>query len=256
MSNWIMVKSWTTNHADLPHTAMEVPVKYCGPCKTWRPPRAHHCRTCDACVETQDHHCLWLNNCVGRRNYRPFFTFIGTGMLLSIFLFGASLGHLLHYMHHNHVSFGQTLSSDWSRRGAFALVFYSALIFPYPSALWGYHVFLLSRGETTREYLHSLKFMDRDRHRPFDRHSIFRNWVQTLCRPRPPTYMQFKGTYTVGNPHLAVEKTIRTRRQKEKGDIEMSEVEKGAEVNGTRGPLVEAPVNSTPRPVTARSMNP
>jgi len=68
--------------------------------------------------------------------------------------------------------------------------------------------------------------------------------------------MQFKGTYTVGNPHLAVEKTIRTRRQKEKGDIEMSEVEKGAEVNGTRGPLVEAPVNSTPRPVTARSMNP
>ncbi|KAI7159521.1 hypothetical protein KC324_g13597, partial [Hortaea werneckii] len=45
-------------------TAMEVPTKYCKSCTIWRPPRAHHCRICDACLETQDHHCVWLNNCV------------------------------------------------------------------------------------------------------------------------------------------------------------------------------------------------
>jgi hypothetical protein len=45
---------------------------YCDRCRILRPPRCHHCSTCNRCVLQYDHHCLWLNNCVGYNNYRSF----------------------------------------------------------------------------------------------------------------------------------------------------------------------------------------
>src|SRR5271154_3890142 len=106
MNDWTMIKS-----AQSATAAMEVPTKYCKTCNIWRPPRAHHCRICDNCVETQDHHCVWLNNCVGRRNYRYFFTFVGSGTLLGIFLTFGSLCHCLRYMSTEGVSFGQAINT-------------------------------------------------------------------------------------------------------------------------------------------------
>lgn len=31
----------------------------CAKCETYRPPRAHHCRTCKRCIRRMDHHCPW-----------------------------------------------------------------------------------------------------------------------------------------------------------------------------------------------------
>ncbi|SPQ19678.1 31dc61b3-6e63-4537-a62a-8d8f258c9aac [Thermothielavioides terrestris] len=193
-TEWALVKS-----SDPATAAMEVPTKYCKTCNIWRPPRAHHCRLCDNCVETQDHHCVWLNNCVGRRNYRYFFTFISTATLLALYLSGASLAQILVYANRQDISVGDAISHF---RVPFAMVLYGFIAFLYPAALMGYHVFLMARGETTREYLNSHKFLKKDRYRAFTQGSWFKNWFVVLCRPRPPTYYQFKGAYAHGDQRL------------------------------------------------------
>ena len=190
-TQWTMIKSAETTNA-----AMDVPTKYCKTCNIWRPPRCHHCRTCDNCIETQDHHCVWINNCVGRRNYRYFFAFVSTGTLLGIFLTFASLGHCLRYRSEHRISFATSIDTN---RIPFAMFVYGLLVTPYPACLWGYHLWLMARGETTREYLNSHKFLPKDRHRPFTQASILKNWIAVLLRPRPPTYLRFKHKYEEGD---------------------------------------------------------
>lgn len=50
--------------------------KPCPICRHKRPPRAHHCRRCDACVLKRDHHCLLVGRCVGLDNQRHFVVFV------------------------------------------------------------------------------------------------------------------------------------------------------------------------------------
>ncbi|KAI0391726.1 zf-DHHC-domain-containing protein [Xylariaceae sp. FL0594] len=190
-NDWTLIKS-----AELSIAAMEVPTKFCKTCNIWRPPRAHHCRLCDNCIETQDHHCVWINNCVGRRNYRYFFTFVTTATIMGLYLIGACLAQIIIFMQREKVSFGQAV--DHSRM-ALALVVYGVLALLYPIALCGYHLFLMARGETTREFLNSHKLLRKDRYRAFNQASMWRNWVVVLCRPRPPTYYRFKDRYQEGD---------------------------------------------------------
>ena len=197
-NDWVMVKLATSEVA-----AMDVPVKYCKTCNIWRPPRCYHCRVCDNCVETLDHHCVWLNNCVGRRNYRYFFTFVSSSTILAFFLLGASLAHILVYKEREGISFGSAIDT---LRVSWAMVIYGALAGPYPASLWIYHLFLVGRGETTREYLNSHKFVKSDRHRPFTQGNVIRNWLSVFFRPRPPTYMEFKKPYEAGDQRLGAEK--------------------------------------------------
>ncbi|KAJ0422130.1 DHHC palmitoyltransferase-domain-containing protein [Aspergillus carlsbadensis] len=216
-TDWVMVKLATSDVA-----AMDVPVKYCKTCSIWRPPRCYHCRVCDNCIETLDHHCVWLNNCVGRRNYRYFFAFVSTSTLLALFLLGASLAHILIYRSQEGISFGDAIDK-W--RLPFAMVIYGAIAAPYPASLWAYHLFLVGRGETTREYLNSHKFAKVDRHRPFTQGNIIRNWIAVFARPRPPTYMQFKDYYQEGDQRLStMKRKLLPRTVEPQNDIEMQRV--------------------------------
>jgi len=203
---------------------MEVPTKYCKTCNIWRPPRAHHCRLCDNCIETQDHHCVWVNNCVGRRNYRYFFTFVLSLMTAASYLLAASLAQILVYMNREHISFGASISHF---RVPFAMVIYGFFGIMYPAALTGYHVFLMARGETTREYLNSHKFLKKDRYRAFTQASWVKNWWVVLCRPRPPTYYQFKKRYTPGDQRLGQNRREGKVRTREKEGVEMTDVKRG-----------------------------
>lgn len=216
-NDWTLIKSAESSTA-----AMEVPTKYCKTCNIWRPPRAHHCRLCDNCVETQDHHCVWINNCVGRRNYRYFFTFLTSATLLSIYLIAASLAQVLVFSNEENVSFGEAVGHF---RVPFAMVIYGFLGFMYPAALMGYHLFLMGRGETTREFLNSHKFLKKERYRAFTQGSIWRNWVVVLCRPRPPTYYRFKYRFEEGDQRFGERRNAqRSNSSRDGQDMEMQNV--------------------------------
>ncbi|XP_020112533.1 protein S-acyltransferase 11-like isoform X2 [Ananas comosus] len=49
---------------------------FCAYCQKPKPLRAHHCRSCRACVTDMDHHCPFIGNCVGAANHRFFVAFL------------------------------------------------------------------------------------------------------------------------------------------------------------------------------------
>ncbi|KJZ72558.1 Palmitoyltransferase ERF2 [Hirsutella minnesotensis 3608] len=225
-NDWTLIKS-----AEGTAAAMEVPVKHCRTCNIWRPPRAHHCRLCDNCIENHDHHCVWLNNCVGKRNYRFFFTFVTSATILSAYLIATSLAQILIHMNRESITFGQAIDHF---RVPFALAILGFIEFIYPAALMGYHLFLMGRGETTREYMNSHKFIKKERYRTFSQGSILKNFVAVLCRPRPPTYYRFKNGYQQGDQRLGIRRSQRARKNSQ--GLEMDPVQPGS-ARGFQGPV-------------------
>ena len=130
------------------------------------------------------------------------------------------------------------------------MVIYGAVGTPYLLALMVYHLFLMGRGETTREYLNSHKFLKKDRHRPFTQGNIIKNWLVVLCRPRPPTYLNFKRKYEEGDQRFGERKGKRTaplvKEVQGKGvAMEMQDVL--AENRGFQGPSALRASNGQPR---------
>ncbi|PNY28671.1 Palmitoyltransferase [Tolypocladium capitatum] len=226
-NDWTLIKS-----AEGSAAAMEVPVKHCRTCNIWRPPRGHHCRLCDNCIETHDHHCVWLNNCVGKRNYRYFFAFVTSASFLAAYLIATSLAQVLIHMDREDVTFSDAIDHF---RVPFALIFIGFLLFLYPAALMGYHLFLMARGETTREYINSHKFAEKERYRAFSQGSMLRNMVAVLCRPRPPTYYRFKKQHQHGDQRLGIHRRQRPRKNSQ--GLEMVSVQPGSS-RGFEGPVV------------------
>ncbi|OII75295.1 DHHC-type zinc finger domain-containing protein [Cryptosporidium ubiquitum] len=53
-------------------------IRHCNKCteKKWKPPRAHHCTTCNICIFKMDHHCIIVNNCIGYSNQKVYILFL------------------------------------------------------------------------------------------------------------------------------------------------------------------------------------
>ena len=118
----------------------------------------------------------------------------------------ASLAQILVYQSRENISFADAISHF---RVPFFLVIYGVLAFLYPAALMGYHIFLMARGETTREFLNSHKFLKKDRYRAFTQGNWVKNWIVVLCRPKPPTYYRFKKEYVEGDQRLGIRRDQR-----------------------------------------------
>ncbi|SAL95492.1 hypothetical protein [Absidia glauca] len=166
-------------------------LKYCGTCKIYRPPRASHCRQCDNCVENEDHHCIWLNNCIGKRNYRPFFTFIAFCSLMAIYLIVFCILHLFmaaRQIRPNDINFDLIFQTT---PVSFVLSIVGFLLLWMVGGLTAYHCHLVWKGMTTHEKLRSTLYDEGPHHpNPYGKKSPLKNIIQVLCRPQPKSHLR------------------------------------------------------------------
>jgi len=161
-------------------------MRRCDTCGIYRPPRCHHCRDCGNCVEVFDHHCPWVGNCIAKRNYRFFVMFLTSvsfslahtfAISMLIFFYGTSVDApayvqaILSYVHINIV--------------VMLLMGFCAVLFLPLSCLTGYHLYIISVGETTKE---DVKKMYAPGENPND-FGCIQNWRLTLCSKLPPTLL-------------------------------------------------------------------
>ncbi|KAH0570311.1 Palmitoyltransferase [Spironucleus salmonicida] len=58
---------------------------FCVLCDSSRPPRSHHCKTCNRCVLAMDHHCYVFNTCISHYSYGYFIKFLFCAGLFLIY---------------------------------------------------------------------------------------------------------------------------------------------------------------------------
>jgi len=99
-------------------------LQYCGVCRGYKAPRAHHCRKCDRCCMKMDHHCPWINNCVGHFNHGHFTAFLASavcGCLIACVTLSFSLYYGLNRSWYQYYGTGREpriILTVWSLLGA------------------------------------------------------------------------------------------------------------------------------------------
>ncbi|XP_032411447.1 LOW QUALITY PROTEIN: putative palmitoyltransferase ZDHHC24 [Xiphophorus hellerii] len=140
--------------------------RYCYTCETHTPPRCSHCYDCKVCVLRRDHHCVFFGQCVGFRNYRYFvccLLFMWLGLLYAmvmnaeVFIVILKEGVTLHSILLLLIPWIMLVSGQVSARAfTFAFIADTCVVgFLLVSAFFFFHLFLLFRGQTTREWYSS-----------------------------------------------------------------------------------------------------
>ncbi|KAL8166852.1 hypothetical protein V2J09_008351 [Rumex salicifolius] len=123
----------------------------CAKCSSYKPPRAHHCRTCRSCILKMDHHCVWINNCVGYRNYKAFVLLLLYGSVGSTY---SMVIFLRNTLQRDWIGIGQNtnLKCFYVAYGVGIVGLWITLV-----TLLGWHIYLLSHNMTTIEYYEALR---------------------------------------------------------------------------------------------------
>ncbi|KXL46040.1 hypothetical protein M433DRAFT_108421 [Acidomyces richmondensis BFW] len=60
--------------------------RWCRKCEAYKPPRAHHCKTCKRCIMKMDHHCVWTANCISHLTLPHFVRFLFYAVAAMLYL--------------------------------------------------------------------------------------------------------------------------------------------------------------------------
>lgn len=114
--------------------------RICDICKVFKPPRAHHCSTCNKCYLKMDHHCYLVNTCIGFHNYKFFLLYLVCNIIFGILAISVLLYELIAKMQPPSRMIHYIICS-----ALFAIIMGMCLV------LLVYHIVLLLRNETTLE---------------------------------------------------------------------------------------------------------
>ncbi|CAM9814502.1 unnamed protein product [Pylaiella littoralis] len=157
--------------------------KYCETCNIFRPPRSKHCQSCNNCVDRFDHHCPWVGSCVAVRNYRFFFAFVSSTVVLIFYMMAATVATVVLRV---------AVEGDGSVESALEIVASGpmdllmtamALLVGIPLLrLWWYHTqTILCKGQTTNE---DMRGVYRNHHNSYHK-GCAQNSLSLLCTPAP-----------------------------------------------------------------------
>jgi len=171
--------------------------KFCDTCRIWRPPRAKHCRFCDACVDQFDHHCPWIGTCVGARNYRYFIFFLFGISIYSLYCLATGIIFLVEYAKNLAHTYNSDHSASKTWVDEFSTTLYDNILVTILTITGGftflsvislalYHCHLICVGETTNENLRQIY----SGHKNENDQGVRQNCFKTFCGPISDSYIE------------------------------------------------------------------
>ncbi|KAJ7540502.1 hypothetical protein O6H91_10G018600 [Diphasiastrum complanatum] len=160
-------------------------LKFCDTCMLYRPPRCSHCSICNNCVERFDHHCPWVGQCIGQRNYRFFFMFVFSTMLLCIYVFAMSALHIKFLMDDDPCTVWRAMGKS---PASVILMAYTFIAVWFVGGLTVFHLYLISTNQTTYENFRSRYD---NKVNPYNI-GVFSNFREIFCSKVTPSKNKFR----------------------------------------------------------------
>ncbi|XP_047949781.1 probable protein S-acyltransferase 7 [Salvia hispanica] len=172
-----------------------VKVKYCDTCMLYRPPRCSHCSICDNCVERFDHHCPWVGQCIGLRNYRFFYMFVFSTMLLCLYVHGFCWVYIKKIMDSENSSIWKAMAKT---PASIVLIVYTFLALWFVGGLSIFHLYLITTNQTTYE---NFRYQYSRRANPYNR-GIVGNIMDIFCSSIPKSKNDFRAKVQKKQPMI------------------------------------------------------
>lgn len=169
----------------------QVKLKWCATCQIWRPPRASHCGLCNNCYEKFDHHCPWVGNCVAKRNYRYFYLFLNTVLVMAVYVMGCNIAVIV--LASKQVGFGNALKNNIASIIEFGICGIGAISV---AGLACMHTWLIATMQTTNEDIKGTfnpRRQGGSATNPYRKRNCCTNYCWIVCGPFPISLINSRG---------------------------------------------------------------